>query len=83
MFCVHLYGKWARWGRYYLYYEAQKVYYSKKHPNFFLIFAENVRLLFLNIIKLIPLGASTSKYKSPLSPCDNRTVKWQHENENK
>ena len=41
----------------------QKVYHSKTHLNFFLIFAENVTLLFLNIIKLIPLGASTSKYK--------------------
>ena len=40
----------------------KKVYYSKMHPNFFLIFAENVRLLFLNnIIKLIPLGALNLK----------------------
>ena len=61
----------------------KKVYYSKTHPNFFLIFAENVRLLFLNIIKLIPLGLQPQSVKSQLSPCDNRTVKWQHENKNK
>ena len=30
---------------------------------FFLIFAENVTLLSRNIIKLTPLGSSTSKYK--------------------
>ena len=36
-----------------------KVYYSKTH----LILAENVTLLSRNIIQLIPLGASTSKYK--------------------
>ena len=39
------------------------VYYSKTHLNFFLIFGENVTLLPRNIIKLIPSGASTSKYK--------------------
>ena len=43
IFCVQVYGKLARWGRYNLYFEAL--------------------LLSLNIIKLIPLGASTSKYK--------------------
>ena len=46
----------------------KEVYFSKTHPNFFLIFAENVRLLFLNIIKSIPLGASTSKYKKSAFP---------------
>ena len=30
---------------------------------FFFIFADNVTLLSRNIIKLIPLGASNSKYK--------------------
>ena len=55
----------------------KKVYYSKMHPIFFLIFAENVRLLFLNIIKLIPWGPQPQSIKSPLSPCDNRRVKWQ------
>ena len=33
------------------------------HLNFFLIFAENVTVLSLNNIKLIPFEASTSKYK--------------------
>ena len=49
----------------------KKVYYSKTHPIFlffFLIFAENVRLLFLNITKLIPLGASTSKNEKSTIP---------------
>ena len=40
-----------------------KVYYAKTHLTFSLIFAENVKLLSRNIIKLIPLGASTSKYR--------------------
>ena len=49
MICVQLYGKWASWGCYNLYFE---------------ISAENVTLLSLNIIKLIPLDIS------PLPPCD-------------
>ena len=66
----------------------KKVYFSKTHPNFFLIFAENVRLLFLNIIKFpglswSPWGPQPQSIKSSLSPCDNRRVKWQHENKNK
>ena len=62
----------------------KKVYFSKTHPNLFSdFFAENVRLLFLNIIKLIPLGPQPQSIKSRLSPYDNRRVKWQHENENK
>ena len=56
----------------------KKVYCSKTHPIFFLIFAENVRLLFLNIIKLIPWGPQLQSIKCPaLSPCDNRRMKWQ------
>ena len=40
----------------------------------FMIFAENVTLMSRNIIKLIPLEASSSKYKSPLSPCNYTRV---------
>ena len=47
-----------------------KGYNSKMHPNFFLILAESFTLLSWSIIKLIPLGASNSKYKSLLSPCN-------------
>ena len=36
---------------------------NKNAPIVYINFAENVTLLSLNIIKLIPLGASTSKYK--------------------
>ena len=39
-----------------------KGYYSEMHLFFYLIFAENVTLLSLNIMKLIPLDTSTSKY---------------------
>ena len=49
----------------------KKDHNSKTHPIFLfflLIFAENVRLLFLNIIKLIPLVASTSKNKKSAFP---------------
>ena len=49
----------------------EKAYHSKTHLNFFfLIFAENVTLLSLNIIKLIPLGPQPQSIKSPLSTCD-------------
>ena len=61
---MQLYGKWARWGRYNLFFEAFKGLLLKIAPYFFLFFAENVTLLSLNIIKLIPYGASTSKYKN-------------------
>ena len=44
MICVQLYGKWARWGRYNLYFEA--LIFTKTRTLFFffffLIFAENV-----------------------------------------
>ena len=40
----------------------KKVYYSKCTLMCFLIFAANVRLLSLSIIKVIPLEDSTSKY---------------------
>ena len=40
-------------------------YYSKTYLNFFLIFAENVTLLSLNIIKLILLGPQPQSIKSP------------------
>ena len=63
MFCVQLYRKWAHWGHYNLYFEALKGLLFKSAAIFSLHFAENVTLLPLNIIKLIPLGASTSKYK--------------------
>ena len=49
--------------RYNLYFEALKGLLLKTHLIFFLIFAENVTLLSRNIIKLISLGSSTSKYK--------------------
>ena len=63
IFCVQLHGKWARWGHYNLYFEALKGLLLKNTPKFFfLTFAENVTLLSLNIIKLIPLGASTLKH---------------------
>ena len=49
---------------YNLYFEALKLLLLKNAPYFFfLIFAENVTLLSRNIIKLIPLRVSTSKYK--------------------
>ena len=32
MFCVQLYGKWARWGHYNLYFEALKGLLLKKAP---------------------------------------------------
>ena len=57
-------------GRYNLYFEALKGLLLKNAPYFFLIFAENFTLLSLNIIKLVPFGASYSKYKCPLSPSD-------------
>ena len=38
------------------------VNYAKMHP-IILIFAEDVTVLSQNIIKLIPLGAQSSKYK--------------------
>ena len=68
MFCVQFYGKWAHWGRYNIYFEALKGLLLKNAPYFFLAFAENVMLLSLNIIKLILLGASTSKYKKSTFP---------------
>ena len=75
MFCVQLYGKWARWGQYNLYFEALKGLLLKKCTLFFfLIFAEKVTLLSQNIIKLIPLESSTSKYKKSASPCDYTKV---------
>ena len=51
-----------------------KVYYSKTHLNFFLIFAENVWLLSQNMIKLIPLGPQSQSIKSPLSTCNYTRV---------
>ena len=63
MFCVQRYEKWVRWGHFNLYFEALKGLLLKNAPYVFLIFAENVTLLSRNMIKLIPLGFSTSKYK--------------------
>ena len=50
MFCVQLHGKWAHWGYYDLYFEALKGLLLKNASFFFFIFAENVTLLYLNII---------------------------------
>ena len=63
MFCVQLYGKWVCWGCYNIYFEALKGLLLKNAPYFFFFWflQKNVRLLSLNMIKLIPLGASTSK----------------------
>ena len=61
------YGKCARLGCYNLYFEALKSLLLKTAPYFFPIFAENIMLLSLNI-KLIPLGASISKYKKSAFP---------------
>ena len=50
--------------RYNFYFEALKGLLLKNAPYFFsLIFLENVSPLSRNMIKFIPLGASTSKYK--------------------
>ena len=35
MFCVQLYGKWAPWGRYKIYFEALKGLLLKNAPYFF------------------------------------------------
>ena len=56
-------GNGVHWGHYNLYFEALKGLLLKNAPIFFPIFAENVMLLSQNITKLIPFGASTSKYK--------------------
>ena len=40
MFCVQLYGKWASWGHYNLYFEALKGLLLKKHT---LIFSDFCR----------------------------------------
>ena len=77
MFCLQLYGKWARWGRYNLYFEALKRLLFKNALLLWSRFGawKNVTLLTLNIIKLISLGTSTSKYKkSAFSPCDYTRV---------
>ena len=84
MFCVQLYGKWTHWGCYNLYFEAFKGLLLKKNKNknkkkkktkkfkntpiFYLIFAENVKLLSLNIVKADSLGPLPQSIKSPLSP---------------
>ena len=49
IFCVQLYGKWVRWGRYNLYLETFKGSFFKNVLILYLIFAENVTLLSLNI----------------------------------
>ena len=68
MFRVQLNGKWDRWGRYNLYFEALKGLLLKNEPYFFfLIFAENVTLLSVNNYA-DPIGASTSKYKKSSFP---------------
>ena len=66
MFCVQVYWKWACRGRYNLFFEALKGLLLK-NILFFLIFAGNVTLLSVNITELIPLRASTSKYKKSAS----------------
>ena len=53
----------------------EKVYYQRS-TLFFLIFAENIVLLSLNIIKLIPLGAPTWNYKK------SAFSMWLYEGEN-
>ena len=70
MFCVQLYRKWVR-GHYNLYFEALKGLLFKNALIFYLIFAENVTLLPLNKMKLIPCprGLQPQGINSLLSPC--------------
>ena len=73
--CVQLYGIRAHWGHYSLYFEALKGLLLKNALIIiFLLFSFSDfcrkchAILSWNIIKLIPLGSSTSKYKkSPFS----------------
>ena len=59
----------------YLFLKREKVYHQKMHLIFFLISAENMALLSLNIIKLIPSGPQPETINSPCSPCDYTRVK--------
>ena len=43
LFCMQLFGKWARWGAITSILKHWKGYNSKTHPNFFLILADNFK----------------------------------------
>ena len=78
MFWGQLYGKWARWGRYNLYFEASKVLLLKNALNFFPFLQKMLRYYPWTLLNWSPWGPQPQGIKSPLSPCCNMKMVISH-----
>ena len=73
-FCVQLYGKWASWGSYNLYFEVLKGQFSKMHWFLISFLKKMSRYYPWTLFSWSPLEPRPLSIKSLLSPCDYMSV---------